>query len=173
MRSCIRIRWRLLNRSLTPDPSPEASPPTPLQKPHPLPLSKGEGSDYRQGVGDSERALALQRNKGHSGYFPLVGYESSYLIPYNNNHIQRLRTAARAAPCNKSAMTDNSYPSHKMGAKPVHGIQSVFSWHLISVRMASNHCSHGIKSVFVWHQISVFTGSKQWACEVETMLSTL
>ena len=118
------------------------------KQPHPQPLSKGEGSDYRQGEGNSERALAIQGNKGYSGYFLWVGYESSYLIPYNNNHIQRLWTTARAAPCNKSAMTDNPYPSHKMGAKPVHGIKSVFSWHQISVRMASNQCSYGIKSVF-------------------------
>ena len=58
-----------------------------------------------------------------------------------------VRTATRGAPCNKSAMTDNSYPSHKMGAKPVHGIQSLFSWHPISIRMASNQCFHGVEAV--------------------------
>ena len=38
--------------------------------------------------------------------------------PINNYNVHWVRTATRAAPCNKSEMTDNSYPSRKIGVSP-------------------------------------------------------
>ena len=46
-------------------------------------------------------------------------------------------------------MTDNSFPSRKMGAKPVHGIQALFLRLQSLVLMGTKPCSCEVEAMFV------------------------
>ena len=102
-------------------------------------------SQIRSWLGAALPKVNIFFNQNQENFFVSALLQTYHAMMYYN--VCWVRTATRGAPCNKSAMTDNSYPSHKMGAKPVHGIQSLFSWHPISIRMASNQCFHGVEAV--------------------------
>ena len=135
------------------------------------------------------QGAALVAVRTHQTFLNIIAHCKR--TPNINNYIQRLRTATRAAPCNKSAMTDNSFPSRMLGAKPVHGIQALFSWHSSLILTAFKPYSHGIQALFSWHPSIVLmafkpcsqgfqalfsglpslvlTGAKPCSCEVEAM----
>ncbi len=83
--------------------------------------------------------------------------------PINNHNVHWVRTATRAAPCNKSEMTDNPYPFRTFGAKPVKDNFLSFSVMLLMtsrVLMASKQRSYCIKTLFSRIRSCVLMGAK-------------